>query len=224
MILSQTFLNSIYILKINYPILLTWYFSLLLVSLIDKNKIWLVYYLLIHSANPQSWPVGIIVFAHVVRTSVRPSPLFKSRKTKQQKTTFATGVTMGLAEWIIDDNCLVSQLFLAHPEGDRRFSFAKLDEIWNLDISLSRLSALSTWRSSGVSIFNSTSCCSLLTSSEITKLTCLSWPWHLWSSSSAYNWPLPMARSLVPWSICWIWATWFWFSWWAWTLIWGFSA
>ena len=65
-----------------------------------------VRFLLIHSANPQSRPVGIIVFAHVVR----PSPLFKSRKTKQQKTIFATGVTMGLAEWIIDDTCLVVQL------------------------------------------------------------------------------------------------------------------
>ena len=62
---------------------------------------------LIHSANPKSRPVGIIVFAHVVRPSDRPSPLFKSRKTKQQKTMFATGVTMGLAEWIIDDTCLV---------------------------------------------------------------------------------------------------------------------
>ena len=50
----------------------------------------------------------IIVFAHVVRPSVRPSPLFKSRKTKQQKTVFTTVVTMGLAEWIIDDTCLVS--------------------------------------------------------------------------------------------------------------------
>ena len=36
-----------------------------------------------------------------------PSVLFKSRKTKQQKTMFATGVTVGLAEWIIDDTCLV---------------------------------------------------------------------------------------------------------------------
>ena len=52
-----------------------------------------------------SW---IIVFAHVVR----PSPLFKSRKTKQQKTTFATGVTMALAELIIDDTCLVIVLYL----------------------------------------------------------------------------------------------------------------
>ena len=67
---------------------------------------------LIHAANPNSRPVGIIVFAHVVRPSVRPSPLFKSRKTKQQKTMFATGVTMGLAYWIIDDTCLVSLYFL----------------------------------------------------------------------------------------------------------------
>ena len=47
---------------------------------------------------------------HCFRTccpSVRLSPLFKSRETKQQKTLFATGVTMGLAEWIIDDTCLV---------------------------------------------------------------------------------------------------------------------
>ena len=28
-------------------------------------------------------------------------PLFKSRKTKQQKRMFVTGVTMGLAEWIL---------------------------------------------------------------------------------------------------------------------------
>ena len=39
-----------------------------------------------------------------VRLSVRPSTLFKSSKTKN--TMFATGVTVGLAEWIIDDTCL----------------------------------------------------------------------------------------------------------------------
>ena len=33
--------------------------------------------------------------------------LFKSSKTKQQKTMVATDETMGLAEWIIDDTCLV---------------------------------------------------------------------------------------------------------------------
>ena len=59
--------------------------------------------LLIHSANPKSRPVGIIVFVHVVR------PHFSNlEKTKQQKTMFATGVTMDLAEWIIDDTCLVN--------------------------------------------------------------------------------------------------------------------
>ena len=56
-------------------------------------------FFLIHSANPQSWSVGIIVFAHVVR----PSPLFKSRNIKQQKTMFATGEIVDLAEWLIDD-------------------------------------------------------------------------------------------------------------------------
>ena len=50
---------------------------------------------MIHSTNPQPRPEGI----------VRPSSLFKSRKTKQQKTMFATGVTVGLTEWIIDDTC-----------------------------------------------------------------------------------------------------------------------
>ena len=39
--------------------------------------------------------------------SVRPSPIFKSRKTKQQKTMFVTGRTMSLAMWIIDNTCLV---------------------------------------------------------------------------------------------------------------------
>ena len=54
--------------------------------------------------QPKFRQVGIIVFAHVVR----PSLLLKSRKTKQQKTMFTTGVTMDLAEWIIDDcTCLV---------------------------------------------------------------------------------------------------------------------
>ena len=46
-----------------------------------------------------------------VRTYVRTSKLFKSRKTKQQKTMFATGLVMGLAEWIIDDTFLVKTYF-----------------------------------------------------------------------------------------------------------------
>ena len=40
---------------------------------------------LIHSANPKSRPVGIIILAHVVRPYVRPSSLFKSRKTQNNR-------------------------------------------------------------------------------------------------------------------------------------------
>ena len=40
------------------------------------------------------------------RPSVRPSPLFKQNKF-QAKTMFATAETEGLAQWIIDDICLV---------------------------------------------------------------------------------------------------------------------
>ena len=39
------------------------------------------------------------------RTCCPSVHLFKSRKTKQQKTMFATGGTVSLAEWIIDDTC-----------------------------------------------------------------------------------------------------------------------
>ena len=62
--------------------------------------------LLIHSANPQSRPIGIIVFEHVVRPSV--STIQNLAKLNKVKTIFATGETVGLAEWIIDDTCLVS--------------------------------------------------------------------------------------------------------------------
>ena len=61
--------------------------------------------ILIHSADPQSRPVGIIVFAHVVRTSV---PTFQNlAKQNKTKTMSAIGQTVGLVEWIIDDACLV---------------------------------------------------------------------------------------------------------------------
>ena len=43
--------------------------------------------------------------------SVRQFPLFKSSKTKQQKTMFATGETVGLAEGIIADTCPVHSVF-----------------------------------------------------------------------------------------------------------------
>ena len=78
---------------------------------------WLYFFVIfIRSADPQSRLVVIIIFAHVVRPfvrpSVRPSPLFKSSTTKQQKIMVATGETVGLAEWIIDDTCLVILSFL----------------------------------------------------------------------------------------------------------------
>ena len=37
-----------------------------------------------------------------------------SRKTKQQKTILANGLTMGLAEWFIDDTCLVLNWIYLH--------------------------------------------------------------------------------------------------------------
>ena len=42
----------------------------------------------------------------LVRPSVRASPLFKTKQISSE-TMFATGETVGLAEWIIDDSCLV---------------------------------------------------------------------------------------------------------------------
>ena len=66
---------------------------------------------MIHSAHPQSLPVVIIVFAHVVRASVRLHfEKFSKAKQIQAKTMFTTGDTVGLAEWIIDDTCLVSHV------------------------------------------------------------------------------------------------------------------
>ena len=65
--------------------------------------------ILIHSADPQSWPVGIIVFAHVVRNVRTSVPTFQNlAKQNKAKTMFATGETVGLAKWIVDDTCLVS--------------------------------------------------------------------------------------------------------------------
>ena len=60
---------------------------------------------LIHEADPQSQQVVIIVFAHVVRSSVR------SHFSKQSKFQAKAMFTTGLAEWIIDDTCLVVALF-----------------------------------------------------------------------------------------------------------------
>ena len=60
--------------------------------------------ILIHEADPQSRPVVTIVFAHVIRSYVCPyvRPHFSKQNKFQGKTMFATGETVGLAEWIID--------------------------------------------------------------------------------------------------------------------------
>ena len=62
---------------------------------------------LIHSAHPQSRPVVIIVFAYVVRSSVPTSQNLAKHNKIQAKTMFTSGETVGLADWIIDDDCLV---------------------------------------------------------------------------------------------------------------------
>ena len=64
---------------------------------------------LIHEADPQSRPVMIIVIAHV-RPSVYPSPLFKTKQISSESND-ATGETVGLAEWIMDNTCLVRLMF-----------------------------------------------------------------------------------------------------------------
>ena len=70
--------------------------------------------LLIHSADPQSRPVVIIVFVLVVCPSLRPHFL-KSSKIKQisseNNVHYSPGETVGLAKWIIDENCLVPICF-----------------------------------------------------------------------------------------------------------------
>ena len=55
--------------------------------------------------QPTALPVVIIVFVHVVCPYFRPQ--FSKQNKFQEKTMFATGETVGLAEWIIDDTCLV---------------------------------------------------------------------------------------------------------------------
>ena len=79
-------------------------------------------FILIHSADPQKRPVVIIVFAHVVRPSVRPSipsfPSLAKQNKFQAKTMFTTGETESLAEWIIDDTCMyVPYLFVLFPRS-----------------------------------------------------------------------------------------------------------
>ena len=65
--------------------------------------------LLIHSTNPQSLRVGIIVFAHVVRPSVCTFQIQPNKATGNNVSYWRDSV--GLAEWIMDDACLVSIYF-----------------------------------------------------------------------------------------------------------------
>ena len=61
---------------------------------------------MIHSADPRSLSVVIIIFKH----DVCPSVCAHFSKSKA-KTIFTTGQTVGQAEWIIDDTCLVLYIF-----------------------------------------------------------------------------------------------------------------
>ena len=70
-----------------------------------KTKAWII--LLIHSADPKSRPVGIIVFTHVVRPSVSTFQNLAKQNKYQAKTMFTTGETLVLAEWITDYTCIV---------------------------------------------------------------------------------------------------------------------
>ena len=61
--------------------------------------------ILIHEADPQSRLIVIIVFAHVVRLSVRHH--FSKQNNFQAKTVFATGETVGRLSWVIGDTCVI---------------------------------------------------------------------------------------------------------------------
>ena len=52
-------------------------------------------------------PLGQHGRDHCFRTCCPSVPTIQKRKKNQGKPMFATGVTVGLAEWIIDDTCLV---------------------------------------------------------------------------------------------------------------------
>ena len=64
--------------------------------------------LLIHSANPQSRPVVIIIFAQIsVRQSVLMFQNIAKQNKRRLKIMITTVGTVGLTEGIIDDTCLV---------------------------------------------------------------------------------------------------------------------
>ena len=58
----------------------------------------------------------IIVFAHVVRPPVPTFQNLAKQNNFQAKTMFTTDETLGLAEWIIDDTCILL-LFLCHDRS-----------------------------------------------------------------------------------------------------------
>ena len=72
-----------------------------------------VVYLLIHSADPSVTPVVIIAFTHIVRPSVANFQNIAKQNKCRVKIMNATGGTMGLAEWIIDDTSLVNFLSIS---------------------------------------------------------------------------------------------------------------
>ena len=75
-----------------------------------------------YSADPQSLPVGVIVFANVVRTSVRPH--FQNlEKQNKAKTMFAIGETVSLAEWIIDGIHHLVIIMLSTSDETKKFSY-----------------------------------------------------------------------------------------------------
>ena len=64
---------------------------------------------LIHSADPQSRPVVIIIFAQIcVRTYVPTFQNIEKQNKRREKLVITTCGAVVLAEWIIDDICLVS--------------------------------------------------------------------------------------------------------------------
>ena len=69
-----------------------------------------------HLADPQSRPVVIIIFTGFARMSIRTSSLFKIlQKTKlHMEIMIATGGTVGLAEGIFDDTCLLFKIFIPY--------------------------------------------------------------------------------------------------------------
>ena len=84
-------------------------------------------FLLIHEADPQTWSLVIMVFTNVFR------PHFSKQNRFQVKTMFATGDTVGLAEWIIDDTCLVFFCFLSHSTDLTEMEYLSYNQL-NRDI------------------------------------------------------------------------------------------